>query len=87
MEVELVVTKDALNLNIVYIYIYIYIYLFDKSVVINTSMYQFNCLIRLMSWAGNCKIERLKVMRYFGLNHRPSYSVKLKLKELRSLLH
>ena len=43
-----------------------------------------------MSWAGGCKIERLKdwkKMLYLGLNHRPSSGVKLKLKELRSLLH
>ena len=44
-----------------------------------------------MSWAGGCKNERLEVVRYFGLNHRPSSGVKLKLKhrreELRSLLH
>ena len=39
---------------------FICIYIVDKAVVINKSMSQFYCLIRLMSWAGGCKNERLK---------------------------
>ena len=46
---------------------------------------KFYCLIRLKSWAGGWVIKEMcQVMRYFGLNHRPSSGVKLKLKELRS---
>ena len=30
------------------------------ALILNKSMSQFYCLIRLMSWAGGCKNERLK---------------------------
>ena len=45
---------------------------------------KFYCLIPLMSWGGGgWMIEVMfEVMLYFGLNHRPSSGVKLKLNEL-----